>query len=296
MKKKLARRRFLVLTLAVGTTSAIDAMALSNARTSADADLAALESSTSGRLGVCAVDTSSGATIAYRADERFPLCSTFKPILCGAILARSASEPGLLQTRVRLKREEVVAYSPITSRHLDDGMTIEELCEAAMQYSDNTAANALLRAVGGPNAVTAFARSIGDQAFRLDRWETELNTAVVGDPRDTTTPAGMTDSLRRLIAGQVLAPSPRARMLGWMLGNTTGARRIRAGVPDRWRVGDKTGTGDHGTANDIGVMWPPDRAPIFLSVYFTMGVADAKVDEAVLAHAARIVAGALVRR
>lgn len=255
--------------------------------------LAALESAAGGWLGVAALNTTNGAQISHRANERFPFCSTFKVLAASAILKRSAAENGLLQRRIAYTKAELVAYSPITEKHVGDGLTVAELCAAALQYSDNTAANLLMKLLGGPAAVTAFARSIGDDQFRLDRWETELNTAIPGDPRDTSTPAAMAASLQRLALGNALGGAERERLVAWMRGNTTGATRIRAGVPADWQVADKTGSGDYGTANDVGVAWPPGKPPIVLAIYFTQRDKDAPYRNDVLASAARIAAEAL---
>lgn len=250
-----------------------------------------LEAEFKGRLGVFALDAGSGEHLGHRADERFPFCSTFKMMLAAAVLGRSVREPRLLQQRLAYSKRDLVSYSPITEKHAGAGMTVAALCEATVQVSDNTAANVLMKRIGGPAAVTAFARSIGDESFRLDRWETELNTAVPGDPRDTTTPQAMARSLQALALGDALPALQRSQLQDWLRGSTTGAQRIRAGVPADWRVGDKTGTGDHGTANDIAVLWPPHRAPVLLTVYTTQPVQDAKPRNEVLASAARIVVG-----
>jgi beta-lactamase class A len=252
-------------------------------------DLAALETASGGRLGVAAFNTADGAQLQYRGGERFPLCSTFKLIAASAILELSMREPALLQRRIKYAKSDFVAYSPITEKHIADGMTVADLCAAALRYSDNTAANLLMKILGGPAAVTAFARTIGDSELRLDRWETELNTAIPGDPRDTSTPLAMARDLRRLVLDDGLAPPQRDQLQRWLRGNTTGAARIRAGVPADWQVGDKTGTGDYGTSNDIGVLWPPAKPPIVLALYFTQRQPDAKPNDAVLASAARIV-------
>ncbi len=191
---------------------------------------------------------------------------------------------------IRYTRHDLVSYSPVTEKNLATGMTVAALCAAAIQYSDNTAANLLIRLIGDPAAVTAYARSIGDASFRLDRLETELNEAVPGDERDTTTPAAMmADTLRRVTLGDGLDPSGRAQLVTWMLGNTTGETRIRAGVPAGWRVADKTGSGDYGTANDVAVLYSPSRQPVVLTVYTTRPGKDAKYDNATLAAVARIV-------
>ena len=249
---------------------------------------AALERAAGGRLGVCAIDTASGRRALHRADERFPFCSTFKAMLGAAVLAQSIERPGLLQQRVMYGQADLVNYSPVSGKHVGTGMTVAQLCEAAIQYSDNSAANLAMKLIGGPSAVTAYARSIGDGAFRLDRWETELNTALPGDVRDTTTPAAMAASLRVLTLGDALPPAQRAQLVAWLRGNKVGDKRIRAGVPAGSQVADKTGTGDYGTTNDAGVIWLPSRAPIVLAVYYTQARADAKAKDDVIAAAARI--------
>lgn len=253
--------------------------------------LAALEAESGGRLGVMAFDTGTGRQIAHRADERFALCSTFKVLAVGAVLHRDGTAS--LAQRVRYRREDLVSYSPVTEKHVADGMTVAELCAAALQYSDNTAGNLLLDRLGGPAAATAFARSIGDASFRLDRRETELNTAIPGDPRDTGTPRAMARNLQRLLLGDALPPAACAQFEAWMRGNTTGATRIRAGVPAGWAVADKTGAGDYGVVNDIGIAWPPNRAPIVLSIYFTQERKDAPMRNEVVAAAARILSAQL---
>lgn len=258
----------------------------------AERQLRELESTFDGRLGFVALDTATGARIAHRGDERFPFCSTSKMMLCAAVLARSAGEPALLQRRIAYAKGDLIRYSPITEQHVDAGMSVAELCAATLQYSDNTAANLLMALLGGPQAVTAYARSIGDATFRLDRREPELNTALPGDERDTTTPAAMAASVHRLLVGDALGAAQRAQLNAWMLGNKTGDARIRAGVPADWRVADKTGTGDYGTANDIGVAYPPNRAPIVFIVYTTMRNPNAQARDDVIASATRIAARA----
>ena len=232
---------------------------------------AALEVRSGGRIGVAGLDTGSGATVSHRADERFPLCSTFKLLAAAAILKRSATERGLLEQRVAYGADDLVAYSPVTSLHAGAGMTVAELCAAALQYSDNTAANQMIRLLGGPSEVTAFARSAGDRAFRLDRWETALNTAVPGDARDTSTPQSMMDDLRHATLGTLLDAPERAQLVNWMTGCMTGMKRIRAAAPAGSVVADKTGSGDNGTANDVAVIWPAGRAPLVLAIYTTAG-------------------------
>ena len=218
-------------------------------------------------LGLWALDTGNGKRLSYRGEERFAFCSTFKAVLAGAILHRSQTDAGLLERRITYPASKIVVYSPITEKHVSDGMTVAELCAAAVQYSDNTAANLLLELVGGPAGLTAFARGIGDPAFRLDRNEPELNTALPNDPRDTTTPLAMGVTLQHLLLKDGLRADSQQQLQDWLKGNTTGDTRIRAGVPQGWVVGDKTGSGDYGVANDVGIIWPTGRAPWILVVY-----------------------------
>jgi beta-lactamase class A len=253
----------------------------------ADSIYAGLERTHKRRLGLYALDTGSGREVAYRADERFAFCSTFKAILSGAILARDTLHPGLLAQRIVYASGDLVPNSPITKPHAGAGMTVADLCAAAIEYSDNTAGNLLLELLGGPPALTAYARGLGNRSFRSDRYETELNTAIPGDPRDASTPADMGRTLRALLLGDALTPPARAQLRTWMQGNTLGDRRIRAGVPAGWTVADKTGTGERGSANDLGVVWPPSGAPIVLAVYTTSGEPHANWDDELVAKAAR---------
>jgi beta-lactamase class A len=259
----------------------------------AHAGLAALESAGAVRLGVAAVNTATGARLGWRAAERFAFCSTFKVVSVSAILKRSETAPALLQQRVTYGGESLVPYSPVTEKHVGTGMTIAELCAAALQYSDNTAANLIIRALGGPAGVTRFARAIGDNTFRLDRMETALNTAIPHDPRDTSTPAAMMRDTRALAAGGLLGTAQRTMLVDWMKGCTTGGKRIRAGVPAGWQVADKTGTGDYGTTNDLGLVWPPGKPPIVLAIYLTQADKAAAPRDDIVARAAAIVTATL---
>lgn len=288
------RRRSLLLALASSPLlGACAATAPGNKTAAAQARLAALETASGGRLGVYALNTADGSVIAHRSDERFPLCSTFKLVAAAGVLAQQMREPDLLGQRIKYTQVELVTYSPITEKHLEHGMTVAELCAAAIQYSDNTAGNMLIKILGGPPAVTAFARSIGDSGFRLDRWETELNSAIPGDARDTTTPAAMAANVQKLVLGNTLAAPQRDQLQAWLRGNTTGATRIRAGVPAGWIVGDKTGGGDYGANNDVAVLWPPGKPPIVLALYMTQREKNAKPKNEVLAEATRVVVGAV---
>lgn len=226
-----------------------------------------LETSLEGRIGLYAINTANKQTIQYRALERFPIQSTFKVMAVSAILKKSEADNSLLKQKVTYTKQDLVFWSPITEKHVGDGMTIFDLCAAAMMYSDNTATNLIVKKLGGPEAVTAFARSIGDNTFRIDGWEPDLNSNP-NDLRDTSTPKAMEKSLQKLTLGNVLTSSKRNQLVTWMKGNTTGDTRIRAGVPKGWIVADKTGAGnDYGISNDIGIIWPPNCAPIVIAIY-----------------------------
>lgn len=258
--------------------------------TSIQEKLAALEASSGGRLGVAAINMSNNTRIQYRADERFPFCSTFKTLLAAAILKQSMTDCQLLQEKINYTKEDLEpSWSPVAEKNLANGMTVSEMCGAVMMQSDNTAANILIKKLGGPSSVTNFARSIGDNAFRLDRWEPELNTAVPDDVRDTTTPVAMANSLQQLTLGKALASSQREQLQQWLKDNTTGASRIHAGVPKGWVVGDKTGSGAYGVTNDIGVIWPPHCAPIVVAIYLAQNKKDAPRREDILASATHII-------
>jgi beta-lactamase class A len=267
--------------------------ALAGAVHAADAAFADLERRAGGRLGVAAWRHGGSRVLDWRGDERFPFCSTAKVMVAGAVLAQASHTPGLLGERVRYGRTDLVSWSPVTERHVDDGMTIADLCAAALHISDNTACNLLLDRIGGPAAVTAFARRIGDTAFRLDRRETALNSAIPGDPRDTTTARAMARSLQALLLEEALAPDARRRLRDWMLANTTGKERIQAGFPADWRVADKTGTGAYGATNDVGIVFPPQGQPVIVAIYYTGTSPDAQSDSKTVAAAAAIVAQAL---
>ena len=255
-------------------------------------EFARIELATTGRLGVAAFDMETGLRANHRGDERFPMCSTFKAMLSAAVLHRVDRGESSLDQRMQIEAKDILAYAPVTKQHVGTSMTVSELCVAVGTLSDNTAANLLLREIGGPAGLTAFFRTIGDNVSRLDRWEVELNEAVPGDPRDTTSPVAMLKNLQRVALGDVLQPASRQRLVDWMVANKTGDARLRAGVPRDWRVGDKTGTGERGTYNDIGVFWPPGRKPIIVTVYLTGASAPMDKCNEVIANVARAVATA----
>jgi beta-lactamase class A len=251
-----------------------------------------IEKASGGRLGVGVLDTGNGRRAGHREDERFPLCSTFKFLAAALVLARVDQRKEQLERRIVYRRRDLVTHSPVTEKHADGtGMTVAQLCEATLTLSDNTAANLLLDSFGGPKGLTAFMRSIGDTKTRLDRFETALNEARPGDPRDTTTPAAMSRSMQKILLGGILTQPSRAQLLQWLDGNKTGDERIRAGLPADWKVGDRTGSGQNGTTNDIAILRPPGRAPILLSVYLTETTAAPAARNATLASVAAAVAG-----
>jgi beta-lactamase class A len=251
---------------------------------------ARIEETSGGRLGVALFDSESGMQTGHRADERFPMCSTSKLLTVAGILKRIDTGKLAYDKRVRITVADLVTYSPVTELHVDDGMNILDLCEAALTVSDNTAANLLIAELGGPEAVTNFARSLGDPVTRLDRIEPELNEAQPGDPRDTTSPIAIASNLRAITRAGILNDISAGRLVSWLLSNQTGDARLRAGLPAGWRVGDKTGTGGNGTTNDVAIFWPPGRGAIYLSAYLTETPAAPAEREATLAAVARAVA------
>jgi beta-lactamase class A len=257
-------------------------------------ELARLEGELEGRLGVAILDTATGERASHRGEERFPMCSTFKALACGAVLQRVDAGHEDLHRRIRFEAEDVVTYSPVTKAHAGgEGMTLAEICEAGLTQSDNTAANLILASLGGPAQVTAFARRIGDGVTRLDRTETSLNEATPGDPRDTTTPDAMAADLKALLLGDVLSQPSREQLTAWLLANRTGDAKLRAGVPKDWRVGDKTGGGGFGTTNDIAILWPPGRKPLIACVYITQTKASFDACNATIASVGRALDAAL---
>lgn len=291
MALSITRRTALFGSLAVAPALMVGRAEAKKVKNEAAEDrLAALEAKHGGRLGVAVLDTGSGKRMAHRPDERFPLCSTFKLLAAGHVLARVDRGEERLERRVTFSKADLVTWSPVTETRVGEGMTMAEICEAAITQSDNTAGNLQLASFGGPEGLTAFARSIGDGATRLDRWETKLNEATPGDPRDTTTPAAMLETMRKLLLGNVLSASSREQLIAWLVANQTGGKRFRAALPKDWRVGDKTGTGANGAANDIGIFWPPNREPILVTAYYAEARASDDQRNAILAEVGRIAA------
>ena len=252
------------------------------------ARFAALEHRHGGRLGVAILDTGSGARATWRGDERFLMCSTFKFLLAAAVLKQVEDGQEKLDRRIVFGKDALLEYAPVTRLHVGPpGMTVAQLCEAAITLSDNTAANLLVASVGGPSGVTHYARSLGDTLTRLDHIEPFLNRPNGDD--DTTTPHAMLADMQKLLLGDALAQASRDLLTRWLLANKTGADSLRAGLPADWREGDKTGSG-HTANNDIAILWPPKRKPLLVTAYYDNANADVAARKAVLAEVGRIVA------
>lgn len=287
MTPSFSRRRLLQAAAAAPVLATFAPIIATAAPASLAASLATLEKQVNGRIGVALWDTATSQMMRWRSEERFALCSTFKLLAAAAILQKSQQQPELMAKRIHWSASQAVPYMPVTQKHLEQGMTVSELCAAALQYSDNLAANLLLSELGGPFAITAFCRKLGDNVTRLDRIEPHLNSAIPGDERDTTTPASMVQTVATLTTGRGLHPPQQKQLNTWLKGNTTGKNAIFAGLPAGWTVGDKTGSGGYGTTNDVGVLWPDTGKPKVLAIYFTQHQADALSRQAVLAEVTR---------
>jgi beta-lactamase class A len=244
-----------------------------------------LERGFGARLGVYVMDTGTGQTVTYRADERFAYASTFKVLAAGVLLRRDSDTD--LNRAVTYRAADLQDYSPITSQHLSTGMTLRDLIAAAVQYSDNTAANLLLNQLGGPGALQNALHTLGDTTTHVDRGEPDLNNAVPGDVRDTSTPRALGTDLQGFVLGSLLPAGKRQLLANWLRGNTTGGRYIRAGVPAGWQVGDKTGNGGYGTRNDIAIAWPTTGNPVVIAIESDRGSPQAPSDDALIAQATK---------
>jgi beta-lactamase class A len=269
----MSRRSLIASLAAVAAFGGTRAAAPSTAE-SAASRIAAIEALAGGRLGVAVIDSGGGQGIDYRASERFPMCSTFKLLASAAVLKRVDDGKERLDRFVRYGEGDLLSYAPVTKAKLaDGGMPLGALCAAAIDWSDNTAANLVLDAIGGPAGFTAFARSLGDEKTRLDRNEPTLNTAIPGDERDTTTPLAMARDMQSVLLGEALSEDSRKQLEAWLIADQVGFKRLRAGLPPSWGIGDKTGSGDHGVANTIAILRPPGRAPLLAAVYYAESAA-----------------------
>lgn len=265
------------------------------ARTNAaETALRTLEIESGGRLGVMAREGSNGAALSHRPHERFPMCSVYKAITAAAVLARIEAGELDAHDRVPLAERDLLDYAPVARERVADGfMTVEALCKAAVRRSDNTAANLLTDLIGGPMGWTRYVRSLGDGVSRLDRREPELNTALPDDARDTTTPAAMAGLMSRILVGTALHPGSRARLRGWMSDGDLTRDLFQAAVPAGWRVMDKSGSGDHGTRNDAGLLLGGGRPPIALCVFLTGAAGSTSERDALISRASGIAIEAL---
>lgn len=252
--------------------------------------IAKIEAELGGAVGVFALDTGTGRELGHRQDERFALCSTFKWVLAAAMLASVDRGKSSLDEQIAYGPTDILAYAPVTAEHVAEGqLTVRALCRAIITVSDNTAANLLLRKLGGPAKLTEFARSCGDAVTRLDRFEPDLNENVPDDPRDTTTPRAMVALMQEVLCGSVLANASRELLIEWLEACETGRNRLRAGLPQEWRAGDKTGTGRRGAVNDVVIGFPPGKAPIMIAAYMSNSGVDASAVAAAQAGIARLV-------
>jgi beta-lactamase class A len=257
------------------------------------AAVAAAEAATGGRLGLAVIDTGTGRAFSHNGSALFPMASTFKMLLAAAMLMRADAGQEQLDRAIPIKPADIAGHSPFTKARVGSTATIAELAKATVTTSDNGAANLLLATMGGPEGFTRWVRAIGDRVTRLDRYEVMMSEGRPGDPRDTTSPDAVAASWQRLLLGNVLSPTSRATLTDWLIANTTGDARLRAGLPKGWRVGDKTGSGGDNSVNDIAIVWPPGRSPVIIAAFLNGGKASAAVHEAALADLARAVAAAL---
>jgi len=252
--------------------------------------IASIEARIGGRLGVAALDIGSGKRLDYRAEERFPMCSTFKFLAAAAVLKRVDEKQERLDRFVPYGVKDLLEYAPVTKKHFNEGgMTVGALCEAAIVQSDNTAGNLVLQTIGGPAGLTKFLRTLGDDITPLDRSEPELNSAIPGDDRDTTSSGSMLNDMRKLLTGDVVSPLSRRQLEDWLQSNQTGAAMIRAGVTAAWIIGDKTGRGANGATNDIAIMRSQGRPPVLLAVYSVGSIAPSDKRAEAIAEVAKVV-------
>ena len=228
-----------------------------------------IESRLGARVGLAVYDTGRGTSWLYHADEPFPLTSTFKAVACSALLHQVDTGQTTLSHTVRVTKSDLLPYAPVMGKLVGQEVSLADTCSAALRLSDNVAGNKVLESIGGPKGLTEFLRSIGDPTTRLDRWEPELNEATPGDPRDTTTPSTIANTLLTLVLGDALSPASRIQLTAWLVADEVGGPLLRASLPPDWRIADRTGAGDHGSRGVIAVIWPPERAPIVAAIFIT---------------------------
>ncbi|HYG42317.1 MAG TPA: class A beta-lactamase [Bordetella sp.] len=281
--------------LAAGAALALSANAMATPQgASLDAAARRIQDQLQARVGIVVRDTGSGWSWGFNADQHFPMASTFKALACGALLAAMDQAPSLASATALIAASDLVPYSPVTEKWVGQQVALPDLCAATMTTSDNTAANKVLQALGGPMAVTRFVQSLGDGTTRLDRWEPELNEGAPGDPRDTTSPAAIASVLEKLVLGNALSARSRQQLTQWMLDNEVAGPLLRAGIPAGWRIADRTGSGGHGTRAIIAVMWPPQRAPIVVAIFITATQAGLHQRNQAIAELGRVLSQAVI--
>ena len=270
------------------STSASASSSATQITSTSTAAFAQLETEFHAQFGLYAINTGTGRSVTYQPDERFAFCSTMKAFAASVLLQRDTAQQ--LDQVITYTKSDLVDYSPVTSLHVGTGMTLTAVMTAALEYSDNTAFNLMLTQIGGPATLQAALRGLGDSTTNVDRSEPTVNSAIPGDPRDTSTARAMATDLRTFVLGHTLSSTRRAQLISWLQANTTGGPYIRAAVPAGWKVGDKTGNGDYGTRNDIAVLWPPNGgAPIVIAVLSNRGDNEnATSDDALIADATKI--------
>ncbi|MDT3496016.1 class A beta-lactamase [Bacillus toyonensis] len=252
---------------------------------------AKLEKEYDAKLGIYALDTGTNQTVAYHSDDRFAFASTSKSLAVGALLRKNSLEA--LDQKITYTHEDLSNYNPITEKHVDTGMTLKELADASVRYSDSTAHNLILKQLGGPSAFEKILREMGDTVTTSERFEPELNEVYPGETHDTSTPEAIAKTLQSFTLGTALPIEKRELLVDWMKRNTTGDKLIRAGVPKGWEVADKTGAGSYGTRNDIAIIWPPNKKPIVLAILSNHDKEDAKYDDKLIADATKVVLNTL---
>ncbi|MEC2056130.1 class A beta-lactamase [Peribacillus psychrosaccharolyticus] len=248
-----------------------------------ESKFAKLEEKYDAKLGVFAMDTGTNRTVAYHPDERFAYTSTHKALAVGALLQQNSIED--LNQLIFYTREDLVNYNPITEKYVDTGMTLKELSDASLRYSDNTAGNLILNQIGGPAGFKQALEEIGDTVTNPVRYEPDLNEVNPGETHDTSTARALAASLQAYTLGDTLSAEKRELLLDWMKRNTTGDALIRAGVPKGWVVADKTGAGLYGTRNDIAIIWPVKGDPIVLAVLSSRDKKEAEYNDKLIAEA-----------
>jgi beta-lactamase class A len=249
-----------------------------------------LEKEYDARLGVYAIDTGTKETVEFREDERFAYTSTSKALATAVLLKQNPIS--VLEEIRTFTNEDIVTYSPITEDFVNKGMSLGKIAEAAMQYSDNTAGNLLFEELGGPDGFEKALRESGDTITMADRIEPDLNEAIPGDSQDTSTPKALATTLEVFGISEYLPADKQEIFTNWLKGNTTGDSLIRAGVPEGWEVGDKSGAGGYGTRNDIAIVWPPNREPIIIAIMSSRNEENASFNDELIAKATKVIAQA----